>query len=80
MNSIKIGLLVALMILGQWVIGQSVQGYVLRGAVTDEVTHQPLIGALVYIVNYENNAAITDDSGSYKHRIWIGWQVGVLLL
>ncbi|MBK8517988.1 MAG: hypothetical protein IPL55_17405 [Saprospiraceae bacterium] len=80
MNSIKIGLFIVLNVTGQISLCQSPKLYNARGSVKDEVTLQPLIVVLVYAVNYENNAAITDDSGSYKHRIWIGWQVGVLLL
>jgi hypothetical protein len=48
---------------GLWSQSQSV--YVLRGIVADEVTQQPLIGALVYVVNHENNATTTNESGEF---------------
>jgi hypothetical protein len=41
------------------------QGYNIRGRVLDEVTQQSLPGALVYVINYESNAAVTDENGDF---------------
>jgi hypothetical protein len=44
---------------------QNAESYKLRGIVMDKITQQTLAGALVYITNYENNAAVSDENGRF---------------
>ncbi|MBK9736373.1 MAG: TonB-dependent receptor [Saprospiraceae bacterium] len=66
MNRIKVLMIVVLTSMGQILLSQSNPLYNFRGTVTDEVTQQALIGALVYVVNYENNATITNENGDFR--------------
>ena len=66
MEYLKINFLVVLiLVVGHWVYSQEKGTYSIRGQVIDEITQQTLPGALVYVINYENNAATTDEDGSF---------------
>jgi hypothetical protein len=66
MEYLKINFLVVLIVVvGHWVYSQEKGTYSIRGQVIDEITQQTLPGALVYVINYENNAATTDEDGSF---------------
>jgi len=65
MNRIKFLFLVTFILLSQSLFAQSEQSYNIRGIVQDEVTQQSLIGALVYVVDYENQSTTTDENGEF---------------
>ncbi len=65
MNRIKFLFLAVYLILSQSLFAQTNQLYNIRGNVKDEVTQQALIGALVYVVNHENQSTVTDENGDF---------------
>jgi hypothetical protein len=66
MNRIKFLFLAVYLILSQSLFAQADQLYNIRGTVKDDVTQQALIGALVYVVNHENQSTITDENGDFR--------------
>lgn len=66
MNRIKFLFLAVCLILSQSLFAQTNQLYNIRGTVKDDVTQKALIGALVYVVNHENQSTITDENGEFR--------------
>lgn len=66
MQAIRIILIQIILIISGHVIAQQVSNYVIKGVITDEVTTQPIIGALVYVKNYEENGTVTNEAGEFK--------------
>jgi hypothetical protein len=66
MYRIKFLFLVVFLIIGKSLFAQADQLYNIRGTVKDEVTQQALIGALVYVINHENQSTVTDVNGDFR--------------
>ncbi|MBK9581983.1 MAG: TonB-dependent receptor [Saprospiraceae bacterium] len=65
MNRIKFWIFVAFWVLSHGISAQEHRLYNIRGTVKDQVTQQPLIGALIYVINYENQSTISNENGDF---------------
>ncbi|MBK6497114.1 MAG: carboxypeptidase-like regulatory domain-containing protein [Saprospiraceae bacterium] len=65
MNRIKFWIFVAFWVLSHGISAQEHRLDNIRGTVKDQVTQQPLIGALIYVINYENQSTISNENGDF---------------
>lgn len=64
---------------GRFILATSQKFGIRTGLTLNHFWYDPTSAINGQVASLIKNSVYDVDSGSYKHKIWIGWQVGVVL-